>query len=94
MLAGLIDEHIEGSLEQKMTVIAALQEREDNALDMLRAAAAGQGLRPSITQVILSQTGLGTPMTPEAFALVQAQAEVEIAELQELFRRMEGGDTG
>jgi hypothetical protein len=59
-----------------------LIQREDNALDGLRVAAATQGLMPSMTGVILYQTGLGTPPSPEAWALLTAQAEAEFAELR------------
>lgn len=67
---------------------AALLQREDTILDYLRLAAAQQGLMPSMTQMILMHSGLGTPVSKDFHDRVLAQVEDEIAELQ---RRMEGG---
>lgn len=73
----------------------ALLEREDEILDGLRLAAAAQGLMPSITQLVLCQTGLGTPVTAEQFVLIREQAEAEVRQINETLRRMqgEGGDS-
>lgn len=84
-LMGLIENFVDEG--QRQQLYEALIAREDHALDHLRVAAAGQGLMPSITAIILLRTGLGSPVDPTAYTLLLRQAERETQELNEAIRR-------
>lgn len=91
-IAAIVAEHVQ-DVEDAEALVRALTAREDEKLDWLRLQAAAQGLFPSITSWVLSQSGLGTALSQEELALLQQQAareQQQIQQVQEQFRRMFG----
>jgi hypothetical protein len=63
VLDGLSARHLPGD---RAAIQAALVEREDQVADFLRLAGQQFGLFPQIVAEVLSQTGLGTPVSDRA----------------------------
>jgi hypothetical protein len=75
-------------------LVQALENRENQALDLIRMRAAEQGLFAAVVAAVLLETGLGTEPSPGERAMIQteaAQQQAEIARMAEEFRRRFGG---
>jgi hypothetical protein len=75
----------------KNTVIAALQEREDQIRDNLNVIAAQLGTYPEFVAEAFAEVGLGTPPTPEVREMLRTQFATRMAWLQEQYRQQQEG---
>lgn len=62
----IVNAHIKDGKVHRSAMIRALQDREDNMADLLRLAGVQFGLFPEIVAKVLTDIGLGTPLSPEA----------------------------
>lgn len=68
----------------------ALNQRENDLCDALREVARAQGLAPSITQLEIIQLAMGDQPDEATIELVRRQAEVELAQIDQLRQRFLG----
>jgi hypothetical protein len=85
----------ESDMRASERLLARLIDRENDALDLLRARAAEQGLMPGVVAYVLMETGLGDDPTPMERVLITRQAHEQSDELERRlneFRRKFGGE--
>jgi hypothetical protein len=69
--------------DDRNDLVAALVERENAALDMVRVAGMNFGLFPQIVAEVLAESGLGTPLSEDERAMIHTQYVTLIQHLQE-----------
>jgi hypothetical protein len=70
----------------RAAIQAALVEREDQVADFLRLAGQQFGLFPQIVAEVLSQTGLGTPVSTEQRDMIHRQFHALMGQIERAMR--------
>lgn len=90
----IVDQYVPAIVEgdEREALIAALIAREDAIADMLRIAGANLGASTPLVAFALAETTLGTPVDDETRSLLHVQFHEEVERIQEMMRRMQGGE--